>query len=296
MANPAMEAKPARGAGFGACVDAWVADTNLQLSKIRTMTQLRTAPRNVDAREKMSPYIEAVEQLVSVAQEQTRQIHDHVRSGQMQRLRMKRLAARAAQYEARIHAIRARIPPEFAETFEAMLAAPPTPPASTSAAAPPGHEPASPAPPSAPATPSPPRTPPPPRTGSLEFPLVAMVTEEELDDAPQYVKGRLTLKKIEDVVEKLNEFIIGKYTVVRKGRRGVAGEEKKKWEAFHDMQCPEGEGETYITDAEIKKLSSIKLNPTVTQAINVLRHIGAIKEVRGKNKIRIFIVRDPDTQ
>lgn len=278
-----------RGAGLGAAVDAWVAQTGGELEEMRMMNQLWTAPRDVAAREQMRRHIDAAERDVAVVEEQTRQIQDYIRGGQMQHLRMKNLASRAAAQAARIDSIRGHLPPAIAETFDALLVAPPTPPAAATAATPaatgtPGAR--------TPVAETPPETPP-PRTGSRAFPLVAMVTEDELDAAPQYVKGRLTLKKIEDVVEKLNAFVVEKYTLLKQSKRDLNGEERKRWEAFHESECPEAKGETFVTDAEIKKLSSVKLNPTANQAINVLRHIGALKEVRGRNKVRIFIIREP---
>ncbi|PXF43359.1 Spindle and kinetochore-associated protein 1 [Gracilariopsis chorda] len=123
-----------------------------------------------------------------------------------------------------------------------------------------------------------------------DTPQIRHVSQEELDEAPQYVKGRLNVEKISVVVDKLNEVLDKKYALLNKPFRELSSQEMTKYEDLRDAFCPEVKGKDFITDNEIKGFGGCRMDATVKSVINILRHVGAMKEVRGKNRSRIFII------
>lgn len=125
---------------------------------------------------------------------------------------------------------------------------------------------------------------------SGDGPVVRPVSSSELSSAPQYVKGRLTLEKIETVVAKLTEIAQAKYKLLRRPYRDLNSGEITQVQAFRENECTETAEKKFITDYEIKGFGEYRMDATVKSVINVLRHVGSLKEVRGKNKVRIYII------
>lgn len=129
-------------------------------------------------------------------------------------------------------------------------------------------------------------------TVSGDIPQIASVSQSELDAAPQYVKGRMTLDKIEPVVQKFNEIAELKYALISRPFRELASNEINQVQDFRDSDCSETEGKFYLTDADIKGFGAFRMDAKVKSVINILRHVGSLKEIRGKNKVRIFIINE----
>lgn len=125
---------------------------------------------------------------------------------------------------------------------------------------------------------------------SSDIPVISSVSQEELDAAPQYVKGRLTVEKIERVVESLNKIASAKYEILGKPYRDLNTIDKNTYQDFQESECDETGGKQFLTDAEIKGFGKLRLDATAKSVINVLRHVGALKHVRGKNNVTILII------
>lgn len=309
---PAMALSDNVGDGLNKWLDKMKSDVASQ----RTALKMRTDPHDTVSREQMQPYLEKAVQAIDHLESQSVQVRQFVIRERKQRERLARIQKRAQQQAARVALIRERLPDHISAAVDTILANSAAAAAAAAAAsvtsvpvAQPEHRPSPPPPnahlepesvsqrqepPSRRAAPRP-RTPTPPVEESSrgEFPIVDHVTERQLKQAPQYVKGRLTVDKIAKVVEKLNAFLKTKYTVYRKHRRDLKSDaERDMMQMFQESECPETEGKSFVTDMELKKLSDFKMDATARSVINVLRHVGALKEVRGKNKARIFIVRE----
>lgn len=125
------------------------------------------------------------------------------------------------------------------------------------------------------------------KRGGMLF--VGDVNEDELRRAPSYVKGRLKLDKVNAVVEKINKVAETKYKLLAKPRAQLTSADFDKLTDYEQGDCSETEGCRFITDADIRASGELRIDSTTKGVINLLRHIGAIKEIRGKSKVRIFI-------
>lgn len=121
-------------------------------------------------------------------------------------------------------------------------------------------------------------------------PIVRAATSQELADAPQYVKGRLTLEKVEAVAKKLTEIAERKYALLARPKGTLSTTDHNVCDDFREAECDETDGMKFLTDAEIKGFGKYRLDSTAKSVINVLRHIGSLKEIRGKNRCRVFII------
>lgn len=122
--------------------------------------------------------------------------------------------------------------------------------------------------------------------------VISPVSEEELNTAPQYVRGRMTVDKLSAVANRLSEIATAKYTLLRKPNSSLSTTEMSHCQNFQESRCDETHGLKFLTDAEIKGFGKYRIDSTVKAGINLLRHFGMLKEVRGKNRERVLIIND----
>lgn len=305
---------------IGDDLNAWIANINKQIVMQRQAIMLRTSQGDTASREKMQPFFQVASDAVSELERRSAMLKSYIATEQAELNRLASIRMRFRQQTERIAQIRARLPKDLSTKLDAELGQPNEVPndghqASASGRATSkenlqakGNKNARKNTPKskarskgtfAGATPaakakqkqSARKAPAEPVSEASSEPYVRGVTEEQLRDAPQYVKGRLTLPKIDKVVEKLNSIITAKYQLLARPHRDLNSADIDAWQTFHDNECPETAGEKFITDGELKDFGAFKMDATARSVINVLRHVGSLKEVRGKNKARIFIVR-----
>lgn len=123
-----------------------------------------------------------------------------------------------------------------------------------------------------------------------EIPVIQGLSEEELAKAPQYVRGRLTMAKIEDVRDSLNTIALKKYRLLRSTYRELSASDKDTYMELRENECDETQGRAFLTEGEIKGFGKMRLDSTAKSVINILRHVGSLKQVRGKNKANILLI------
>lgn len=122
--------------------------------------------------------------------------------------------------------------------------------------------------------------------------VVRPVSKDELDAAPQYVRGRMTVDKIAAVATRLSEIATAKYTLIRRPNSSLTPAELSQCMEFQQSDCDEAVGHRVLTDNDIKGFGNYRIDSTVKTAINIMRHVGILKEVRGKNNVRILIINE----
>jgi hypothetical protein len=126
-----------------------------------------------------------------------------------------------------------------------------------------------------------------------ELPHIPNVTHEEMSIAPSYVKGRLTVGRAAPVVAALNKVLRSKYAFLAQPIRTLTSDEVTR---RHDIQaveaeCGEIEGRPFFTDVDCRE-GDVRFDSVTKSVVNLLRHVGALKEIRGRNRVRIFILVD----
>lgn len=120
--------------------------------------------------------------------------------------------------------------------------------------------------------------------------VVRPVSEVELNAAPQYVRGRMTVTKINTVASRLSEIASAKYSLMRRPNSTLLPADLCLCQDFQQATCDETVGHNFLTEGEIKGFGKYRIDATVKSAINILRHIGSLKEIRGKNSVRILLI------
>lgn len=120
---------------------------------------------------------------------------------------------------------------------------------------------------------------------------IRSITQADLDCAPSYVRGRLTVERSRSVVTALNKVISSKYEFLSRNAKTLSSDDvtlRQDMQAVEE-DCSEISGRLFFTDADCKHYD-VRFDAITKSVVNMLRHISVLKEVRGKNKIRVFIV------
>lgn len=117
------------------------------------------------------------------------------------------------------------------------------------------------------------------------------VSEEEMAGVPAYLKGRLTAARVNNTVLMLNKVVVARCKFLSRSLKTLNSQETDRWyelKAVED-ECGVQDGRSFFTDDDIRK-EGFSFDSTVKSVLNVLRHISVLKEVRGKSKLRIFLI------
>jgi len=115
---------------------------------------------------------------------------------------------------------------------------------------------------------------------SRQIPLISHMDEELLKTVGRYMKGRLTTKTINEVIDKINTAIQRKYQLMRKAKKQLNPTEKKCVLAFKDQETNATKGCYFCTADDLKEFAQYKVINTSVAIFTVLRHCQLIKEIR----------------
>ena len=106
----------------------------------------------------------------------------------------------------------------------------------------------------------------------------------------RYVKGRLTLEKVNEAVNSLNEIYTEKYKILATNPSKLKEPLKTKFFDHKALETKETQGFRFLIESDIKdSREKFKLDPTGRSVVVILRHLGRMKEVRGGGQTRLLI-------
>eukprot|EP00656_Telonema_subtile_P032564 TRINITY_DN35795_c0_g1_i1.p1 TRINITY_DN35795_c0_g1~~TRINITY_DN35795_c0_g1_i1.p1 ORF type:complete len:242 (-),score=74.07 TRINITY_DN35795_c0_g1_i1:225-950(-) len=125
----------------------------------------------------------------------------------------------------------------------------------------------------------------------VEIPSVLYVTQEELDSCPAYVKGRVTVKRVNASVDELVDRFRKSKELLTLELSGMSDPQLNKLKKFREMELPELASQTpFVMLPELTTSKYCKQDSTSKSAMAVLRHLGRINERPISGTSRIFTI------
>ncbi|GJQ15570.1 hypothetical protein GpartN1_g7361.t1 [Galdieria partita] len=118
---------------------------------------------------------------------------------------------------------------------------------------------------------------------------VGKVSADELNQVPQYLKGRLTAEKVNQIIDKLDSLFREKYTLLSKPLRTLSSAEIDKVTEYRNQEVDQVVNSYFLSDQDLKNCSCLKFDTTTKNTLHVLRHLGRLKEVQSKDK-RLYMI------
>ncbi|NXA34680.1 SKA1 protein, partial [Eudromia elegans] len=117
----------------------------------------------------------------------------------------------------------------------------------------------------------------------------ALITTEEFENVPVYMRGRLTYDQINAVIQDINKAVISKYKILHQPLKSMNVAVRNLYHRFLEEETKDTKGEFFIVEADIKEFTQLKVDRRFHSILNVLRHCHRLREVRGSRLVRYVI-------
>ncbi|NXU76974.1 SKA1 protein, partial [Oreotrochilus melanogaster] len=117
----------------------------------------------------------------------------------------------------------------------------------------------------------------------------ALITAEEFESVPGYMKGRLSYKQINAVVQEINKAVVGKYKILYQPLKSMSAPVRNLYHRFQEEETKDTKGEFFIVEADIREFTQLKLDKRFHSILNILRHCQRLREVRGSRLVRYVL-------
>ncbi|XP_014780089.1 spindle and kinetochore-associated protein 1 [Octopus bimaculoides] len=119
-----------------------------------------------------------------------------------------------------------------------------------------------------------------------EVKYIEFLTVPQFDSIPKYMKGRITYKLVNNVIEELTKCFEAKYSIMSLKRKAVPEKKKHIYEMYKAQETADTEGVYFIVENDMKEYSKLRNAPTTRSILVMLRHVGLIREIRGGGLVR----------
>uniref|UniRef100_A0A8C2SKV8 SKA complex subunit 1 n=1 Tax=Coturnix japonica TaxID=93934 RepID=A0A8C2SKV8_COTJA len=89
---------------------------------------------------------------------------------------------------------------------------------------------------------------------------VTLISPEEFEAIPRYLRGRLTLPQINGALESIRAAAILKYDVLRHPPQSLPVALRPRYQRFRDEETNETRDATFVVEADLKELGHVKLD------------------------------------
>ncbi|NXR65715.1 SKA1 protein, partial [Rhadina sibilatrix] len=117
----------------------------------------------------------------------------------------------------------------------------------------------------------------------------ALITTEEFESVPMYLKGRITYDQINAVVQQLNKAVVEKYKILYQPLKSMSAPVRNLYHRFMEEETKDTKGVFFIVEADIKEFTQLKLDKRFHSILSILRHCQRVREVRSSGLIRYVI-------
>ncbi|XP_053787794.1 spindle and kinetochore-associated protein 1 [Vidua chalybeata] len=117
----------------------------------------------------------------------------------------------------------------------------------------------------------------------------ALITTEEFESVPLYMKGRITYDQINAVVQEINKAVVGKYRILYQPLKSLNSQLRSLYHRFIEEETKDTKGVFFIVEDDIKEFTQLKLDKRFQSILSILRHCQRVREIRGSGLIRYAI-------
>ncbi|XP_040277033.1 spindle and kinetochore-associated protein 1 [Bufo bufo] len=118
---------------------------------------------------------------------------------------------------------------------------------------------------------------------------VELITVQEFDNVPAYMKNRLTYEKINHFIEEVNKAVVGKYKIIHQPLKTLNNVARKQLGRFKEEEMADTKGQFFIVEQDIKEFTQVKVDKRFHGMLSIMRHCHRIRELRGKGIVRYVI-------
>ena len=122
------------------------------------------------------------------------------------------------------------------------------------------------------------------------------ISVEELKSCPAYVRGRLTVDRVNTAVDELQAFFSKEAAFMAKGMSDMSNVELSRYNMLRDLDVPKAlqasyaNGSPFVLLSDLNKAKHCKQDATGKSIFQVLRHLGRLVETPIQKGDRVFTI------
>ena len=129
---------------------------------------------------------------------------------------------------------------------------------------------------------------------SVSDPLLEPLRMDEFDSIPRYLKGRLTMERINSFTTQLNRLYQDKYSILKTNPARLSPDLRNRYYLWREEENNDVQGRFFISETDLKNgigknSTGLKLDPANRSIIASLRHVGRLREVRVGGGVRLVL-------
>jgi hypothetical protein len=120
-------------------------------------------------------------------------------------------------------------------------------------------------------------------------PPLAPLTSEEFEAVPSYIRGRLTLERVNAAVKELEELLASKYEVLAMPMARMNEKTLAAFKSFKNQETNETRGVFFFSDLDLPLTKHVKPDASGRALLTLLRTVGRIRNARGSAPTRYIV-------
>lgn len=108
-----------------------------------------------------------------------------------------------------------------------------------------------------------------------------VITMQEFNSIPQYMKGRVSYDQINAAVQSINAAVTFKYKIVHQPGKSLNTQSRRLHQRFKDQETKGTKGQFFIVEEDIREFTQMKVDKRFQGILNMLRHCQRLRELRG---------------
>ncbi|XP_029379672.1 SKA complex subunit 1 [Echeneis naucrates] len=128
------------------------------------------------------------------------------------------------------------------------------------------------------------------RTNRSHTREVEVITRQEFDGIPQYMKGRVTYEQMNVAVQSINTSVKAKYKILNQSLKTLSNHGRKLQQRFKEQETGDTKGQFFVVEDDIREFTQTKVDKRFQGILNMLRHCKRLRELRGGGLTRYVLL------
>jgi hypothetical protein len=129
---------------------------------------------------------------------------------------------------------------------------------------------------------------------NLNDPNIELMGLDEFETVPRYLKGRLSLDRINSFISSIAKLFADKYAILKGNPARLPPDSRHRYYQWREEENTEVQGQFFVSENDLKNgigkgSTGIKIDPANRSILAILRHTGRLREVRGGGVVRLVL-------
>ncbi len=124
-----------------------------------------------------------------------------------------------------------------------------------------------------------------PQTSPQFSQILSSLSLEEFEALPKYLRGRMTIERVNGMIEELNKVFCEKYTLLKANPAKLPFDQRQRYYDWKGLESEDTKGRFFVTDTDLKG-KSFRMDQTGRNILTLIRQAGRFKESRSAGIVR----------